>query len=203
MRGLGDQLAWTSGDVVGRSGNFNQRGVDLTKLQRMIELLGFRQRRSKIRRTDHNEGRCTDVADQRERRELHVAVRVLPWCAGITVVLVAVVVIGHQRLADPVDHRLRDYCRSEPIRLPYNPRRHDATGAATGHEVIAFVDVAPRNHGVHTGHEVVVVLTRVVVIEQIAELLSVARAASGVGVQNHVAGRGIKLDLGGEAIAVV
>jgi hypothetical protein len=40
-------------------------------------------------------------------------------------------------------------------------------------------------------------------MNEVAELLAVARAPAGVGVENDIAGRGVKLDLSREAVSVV
>ena len=93
--------------------------------------------------------------------------------------------------------------RAEAIGLPDDPAAQDAPAAAPGDEEVLLVNEATLDQRIDTRHEIVVVVARVGVVDQIAELLPVAGAAPGVGEQDHIAGGGVQLDLRGEAVAVV
>ena len=111
--------------------------------------------------------------------------------------------VSCQHPAVPVDHGLGHHRGAEAIRLADDPAAQHATTASAGDEHVLVVDVSSCNHRVYAGHEVVVVEARIGVVDQIAELLSVAGAAPRVGVQHHIPGGCVELNLGGEAIAVV
>ncbi len=73
--------------------------------------------------------------------------------------------------------------------------------AAGGVEPI-LVHVALVDDGVDARHEVVVVVAGVGVVDEVAELLAVRRAPPRVGVEDHVAGGCVELDLRREVGAV-
>ena len=83
--------------------------------------------------------------------------------------------------------------------MPDDPGGQHAAAAAAGDEQPLRVDVAASDHGVDARHEVVVVLVRVVVMNQIGELLAVAGAAARIHVENHVARGGVQLYFRGKA----
>ena len=89
--------------------------------------------------------------------------------------------------ANPVDHRTVRRRGREAIRLADRPRRQHAAAAAAGHEHVALVDEAFFQELVDAGHQVVVILARIRVVDPVAELAAVAGAAARVGVEDHVA----------------
>src|SRR5712692_6570678 len=67
------------------------------------------------------------------------------------------------------------------------PAGEDTTPAATGDEEIVGVNVALGNDGVDAAVEVIKIVARVSVMDEIGKILAVAGAAAGVYVKNHVA----------------
>lgn len=106
-------------------------------------------------------------------------------------------------MAVPIDDRLRGNRGAKTVGLAHDPCREDAAAAAARDEEVGRVNEATRDDVIHRGHQVVVVLARVVVVDEIAELLAVARAAARIGIDDDVARRSVRLDLGGESVAVV
>jgi hypothetical protein len=143
-----------------------------------------------------------DVAHQADRRVPEVVLGVLPGQARVPVLPVRRVGVGGQRVAEPVDHRLGHDRGAEAIGLADDPRGEHAAAAAAGDEQVVGVDEAARDHRIDAADQVVVVLARVVLVDQVGELGAVARAAARVGVQHHVALRGVELDLRREVRAV-
>ena len=65
-----------------------------------------------------------------------------------------------------------------------------------------FIDIATRNDRVHTGHQIIVVLARIVVVNFVRERVTVTRRPTRVGVQNDVACCCVQLNLGRELWAI-
>ena len=78
---------------------------------------------------------------------------------------------------------------------------HAAAAAAGDAQAVGIGDAAPHQL-VHAGHEVLVVVARVAVLDDVAELLAVAGAAARVGIEHHVALGRHPLELVHEEVAV-
>jgi hypothetical protein len=103
----------------------------------------------------------------------------------------------------PVDHGIEREGRAKAVGVADHPRGEHAPAGPAGDEQVPLVDVALRDHRVHPGVQVVKVVARVRMVDQVPELLAVARAAARIGVQHHEAGRGHQLLLLVEPVAVV
>ena len=111
--------------------------------------------------------------------------------------------VRRQHKAVPVDDRIKRSRRAEAVGVLDGPAgKHSATSAA-GHKKIVRVDVALCRHRVHAAVQVVEVVAGIRVVNQIGEFFAIARAASRVGVQHHVAHRCPHLLFKIEAVTVV
>ena len=169
----------------------------------MVELLGLRRRRAQVIQTDHDQGRCLYITHQRYGREFEVLLRMGPGRAGIAGVVVAEPVVGVQCFAVPVHHRFDHRRRAKAPGFANDPGGHEAARAAPGDVQALGVDIAALKHRVDAVHNVVVILAGIVVIEQVGECFTVARAAARVGEEHHVAGGGVELHFRREALPVV
>ena len=111
--------------------------------------------------------------------------------------------VGGENEAVPVDHRLRRRGSPEPVRLAHDPGGQHATAAPAGDEQVVRVHVTTLDHGIHARHQIIVVLTRIGVVDEVAELAAVTRRAARVHVQHDVAGGRVQLHLGREPVTVV
>ena len=92
--------------------------------------------------------------------------------------------------------------RLEAGRLRHDPVGQQAAAAAAGDAHPRLVDVALLQDLVDAGHQVLVVVARVVVLDDVAEVLAVVRAAARVRVEHDVALGGHPLELVREGVAV-
>ena len=90
----------------------------------------------------------------------------------------------------------------EALRLRDDPVGQQAAAAAAGDAHARLVDVALLQDLVDARHQVLVVVARVVVLNDVAEVLAVVRAAARVRVEHDVALRGHPLELVREGVAV-
>ena len=177
-------------------------GVDLAQLERLVELLGLGRRRAVVVVADHHHGRRGDIADIGDRRTLHVVLGVFPWRGREPVAREERIEIRGQHETRPVDHRLDRNGRAEAVGVADDPRGQAAATAAAGDEQVVGIDRAERDGRVDHAHQVVEILARVSVLDQVGELAAVARAAARIGIDHDIAGRRIKLDLRGEGRSV-
>ena len=112
-------------------------------------------------------------------------------------------VIGIKGFAVPVHHRFDHRCGLEPVILANHPGSHDAPGTATGDVQPVRVDKAQIDNRIDPVHDVVIVLPRIVVVQQVGKLFPVAGAAPGIGEKDNIACCGVQLHFGGEALSVV
>ena len=111
--------------------------------------------------------------------------------------------IRGQCKAVPVDHRFGRYRRPESIRFADDPRSQHAATAATGDIKLIRIDIAFRQRSIHTRHQVIVIVARVSMMNQVAELLAIGSTAARIGIKHHIARTGIKLDLGRKPRTIV
>ena len=159
-------------------------------------------RRAVVSFAGEQHGRRLHVAHQRQRRTAPVFLGFFPGLRAEPVAIEEIVHVRREHEARPVDHRLGDHGGAEAIRLADDPRREHAAARTAGDEQVVGVDVALRDHRIDAGHQVVVVIARIGVVDQVAEGFAVAGAAARVGVQHDVARRREQLQLGGVVRAV-
>ena len=106
--------------------------------------------------------------------------------------------VRRQHRAGPVDHGLLRRRGFEARRLADDPGGQHAAARAAGDEQIVGIDVAVRDRRIDGAHQVVVVLARIVVMNEIGELFAVRRRAARIGVQHDVTRRGVELIVGRE-----
>src|SRR5262249_59896065 len=109
---------------------------------------------------------------------------------------------GDQKEVHRVDAGARERGGGRGLRPPQTPRGGAPPAAAAGDEQVVPVDVAASQYRVDAGHQVVIVVAGIGMVDEVAELLTVASAAARVGVQDHVAGRRIELNVNRETRAV-
>ena len=148
-------------------------------LQRRVILLGLRHRRAAIEHAGHQQRRRRHLADRHQRRVRQPVRRIFPER------LLEEAVgeerhVGMPRHAQPVDHRAAHRGRGEPIGVADHPARQHAAAAAARDVHPRRVDVAFADDGVDAGHQIVVVGSRIVVIDAVDELAAVAGAAARV-----------------------
>ncbi len=82
------------------------------------------------------------------------------------------------------------------------PVREHASAAAAGDSHLVSVDVAAFDHFINAGHQVLVIITRVVKLDYVAEILAVRSASARVCIKHDVALRRHPLKLMREHKAV-
>ena len=116
-----------------------------------------------------------------EMRRISIGFKVLPGLAGNAVVGITVVVVRRQSLADPVHDGFHNRSGSEAMVLSDDPCSHDSTRTAAGDVEMVFVNVACHDQLIDPVHNILVVITWVVVVKQVAESFPIPGAASEVG----------------------
>ena len=92
--------------------------------------------------------------------------------------------------------------RGKTRRLTDHPVRQQAAAAAAGHAQLLLVDVAALNHLIDAGHQIFVIVARIMVLNDVAEFLAVGRAAARIRIEHHVTLRRHPLKLMLENVAV-
>src|SRR5207253_3146334 len=83
--------------------------------------------------------------------------------------------------------------RGEAIRVSDGPCGQHAAAGASVHEHVFRIDVSATDHGVDAGHEIIVVLVRIGVLDLVGEFRAIPGATARIGVQHHVAVGGVIL----------
>ena len=99
------------------------------------------------------------------------------------------------------DVALRDGSR-KAVGVTNHPVCKQTTAAAAGHAKFFLVDVAALDRFIDPGHQVFEIVAGVVVLDDIAEFLTVTRAAARIWKQHHVAFRRHPLKLVKESVTV-
>ena len=107
------------------------------------------------------------------------------------------------REAVPVDHGVEHRRRLVAVGLADRPGRQDSAAASARDVELVRIHIPEVDHRIHPRVQVEEVVPGIRMVDQVAEFLAVRRAAARVGVQHDVAGRGHRLLLDVEAIAVV
>src|SRR5207245_2972016 len=94
----------------------------------------------------------------------------VPGQAGEPVLVDPAADVGVEDPAVPVDHRVDGDGGTEPGRVADHPAGQDAATAAAGDVELLGVDEAPGDHGIDAGVQIVEVVPRVGVVDQVAEL---------------------------------
>src|SRR5437660_11513449 len=89
--------------------------------------------------------------------------------------------VGGQDKAEPVDDRLADDGSAETARFSNDPCGEDTAARTARDEEAILVNVALGDDGVDARHQVLVIVPRIGVVNQIAELLAITRAAARIG----------------------
>ena len=87
---------------------------------------------------------------------------------------------------DPARDVALRHGRGKTRRLPNHPIREQTTAASAGHAQFFVVDIAALDHLIHAGHEIFVIVARVMVLNDVAEILAVSGAAARIRIQDHV-----------------
>ncbi len=149
---------------------------------------------------DEHERRL-DVLDVAERRARAVIVGLLPGRA-LEPGRLEQREVGGVPPGGPVgDGALRDG-RGEPVAVSDQPGGQNASAASAGDAEPVLIDVTAPDEIIHAREQVLRVIPRIAILDDVAELLPVGRAAPGVGIQDDVAPGGHRLELVEEVVAV-
>ena len=91
---------------------------------------------------------------------------------------------SHER--EPVGHRTAGRSCRKPIRVTNNPAAQHTASADSVDKHVPGIDVTPLDNGIHSCHEVVVVLIRISILDGVPESTAIARASAGIGVKNNL-----------------
>src|SRR4030095_5812339 len=111
--------------------------------------------------------------------------------------------ITGQHKAIPVDDRIDRYSRAKPRRAPYHPARQYTTTAASGHKQIVGIYVAFCDDSVDSRVQIEKVISRISMMDEVAELLAVACASSRICIDHNIAAGRHHLLLGVESPTVI
>ena len=106
--------------------------------------------------------------------------------------------VAGQRHGHPVDDRLDRGGRSEAVGLRHDPGRQDAAARTAGDEQAVLVGIVLRDKFIDDAHQVIIVITRIIEVDQLGEVLAIAGRAARVRPHGHIAFGGIALDLAAE-----
>src|ERR1700730_6191182 len=97
----------------------------------------------------------------------------LPGRAGEEVAGLEEVVVDIQRRAVPVDDGLGGDGGAEAMGLADDPGGENAAAAAARDEQVMIIDVAALEHLVHAGHEVIVIVAGIIMVDELGKGLAV------------------------------
>src|SRR5690349_11193330 len=83
-----------------------------------------------------------------------------------------------------------------------DPICKQTTAASTGYTQFPGIDIAALDDLIHSGHQVFEVITRIVVLNNVAELLAIRGAAARVRIQHHISLCGHPLEFMIEDVAI-
>src|ERR1700675_587071 len=159
----------------------------LQKLERAEQLLSARVLRSAVVRLPQNKHYGgVDFLDERNRGAVGVVLRVLKrW--RLEPVRLEQGEIGRIPPRGPIRYVALRYRGGKAVGLGNRRVRQYPPATAAGHPEFFGIDVAALEDFIHSRHQVAVVVTRIVVLNDVAEILSVAGRAARVDVKYHVA----------------
>src|ERR1700694_996474 len=159
----------------------------LQKLKRAEQLLSARVLRSTVVRLPQNEHYgCVDFLDERNRGAVGVVLRVLKrW--RLEPVRLEQSEIGRIPPRGPIRYVALRYRGGKAVGLGNRPVSKYAPTTAAGHPEFFGINVAALEDFIHSRYQVAVVVARIVVLNDVAEILSVAGRAAWVDVKHHVA----------------
>src|SRR5271167_1014754 len=74
----------------------------------------------------------------------------------------------------------------ETVCVPHCPIREQSSSTAAGDAELVFIDVAALQQLIDSGHQVLEVVTRIFVLDDVSEFLAIRSAAARIGVKNDV-----------------
>src|SRR6266404_5067245 len=162
-------------------------GRALQKLERAEQLFSTRILRSTVVGLPQNEhhGRV-NFLDESNRGAVGVVFRVLKrW--RLEPVWLEQSEIGGVPPRSPIRYVALRYRGSEAVGLGNRPVSEHAAATATSNTEFFGIDVATLENFIHSRHQVAVVIARIVVLNDVAEILSIAGRTARVDVKHHVA----------------
>src|SRR5258708_5842581 len=202
IKHLGDVVGGAAGDAMGLFGNADENGVHIQELERFVELLGFGNGGAIVSLPGHDECGRFDFGDEIGEGALHVIAGVVPRKTREPV-FSNERDVGSQSKAVPIDDGIEGSGGAETFGILDGPAGKDAAAAATGDEEIVCVDVALGDDGIDTAVEVVKIVARISVMDEVSKIHAIAGASAGIHVENHVTSGGQHLFFKIETVAVV
>src|SRR5216683_3220682 len=199
---FGDVMAGTTADSVRLFRNADENRLDVEEFQGGVKLLGFGDGGAVVGFAGHDQSGRFDFADLIGERALHVLFGIVPGIAGEPI-FCGPGNVGGEHEAVPVDDGIERRGGAEAVGVLDGPAGEDAAAAAASDEEIVGVDVALGDNGVDAAIEVVKIVARISVMDEIGKILAVAGAAAGIYVEDHVASGRQDLFFEIEAVAVV
>src|SRR6266852_3185449 len=199
---FGDVMAGTAADSVRLFRNAHENGLDVEQFQSGVKLLGFGDGSAVVGFASHDEGGRFDFDNLVGERALHVLLGIIPGVSREQIFCGERNIAGEHE-AVPVDYRIERGGCTEAIGVLDGPGGEDAATTAAGNEEIVGVDVAFGDDGVDAAIEIVEIVARIGVVDEVGEFFAVAGAAAGVGVEHDVTHGGPDLFFEIEAVAVV
>ena len=74
--------------------------------------------------------------------------------------------------------------RRKPASLSHNPVRQQSAAASAGHTKFFVIDIAAADHVIYAGHQIFVIVTRIVVLDHVAEILPIGRAPARIWIKH-------------------
>src|SRR5216683_2873928 len=199
---FGDVMAGTTADSVRLFRNADENRLDVEQFQSGVKLLGFGDGGAVVGFASHDEGGRFDFDNLVGERALHVLLGIVPGVSREPIFCGERNIAGEHE-AVPVDDRIERGGCPEAIGVLDGPGGKDAATAAAGDEEIVGVDVAFGDDGVDAAIEIVEIVARIGVVDEVGEFFAIASAAAGVGVEHDVTHGGPDLFFEIEAVAVV
>src|SRR6266852_1014461 len=199
---FGDVMAGAAADAVGLFGNADEDRIHVEEFERFVELLGFGDGSAIVGFAGHDQSGRFDFGDEIGERALHVVVSAVPGKTREPV-FGDEGDVRSEREAVPVDDWIEGSSGAETFGVLDGPAGEDAAAAAAGDKEIAGVDVAFGDYSIHAAVKVIKIIAGISVMDEIGEILAIAGAAAGIGVEHHVPSRGIHLHFEVETVTIV
>ena len=86
--------------------------------------------------------------------------------------------------------------------LSHHPIGQQSTAASAGHAHFLFIDIAAPDQFIHAGHQIFVIVARIMILNDVAKILAVGCAAPRIRIKHDVSFRGHPLKFVLENVAV-